>query len=345
MADITGSPLQEIQAALLGSQALEEGLNKISTNRALLEAEQAINTINTQITDERQRMQEFTKLGQGLAMRLSTLGMDAAGIEQTVGRLAPSVSAQFQAQENMRLQQSSQAFQASEGAKDRALRREQFTEEKRIRAEERSAKGQQDFKRYFIQKVAKNDTAALDLIEGAHAVYDESGPSQTAILQYKRALTKLGGEDRINQGDLELMEKYPAMRSRILKKIGIEITGEADMEEAEFFRQVAQSMENKVKRRIANKLRTTADSQAKHFNADAEQLGLDTARELLLEDVYSRERAVATLPSIWRGRLKSNIPPEDAEILNEIAKMSKEEVQAAPEALALLKKYKLPELK
>lgn len=346
MADATGNPTAAIQDAILGSQALEEGLNKIVINKALFNAEQQVNQINNEITDERQRMQEFTRLGQGLAMKLSGLGMDAAGIEQTVGRLAPSVSSQFQAAENARLQQSSQSFQASEAAKDRGLRREQFTEEKRIRAEEKYNAGMLKLKDKFKAdpEVEKN-RSAFNLLESADAAFEREGTSKTTEGLYLRGLLKAAGEERLNEGDLKTI-LYDASRSRAwLRQVGVEVTGDISKDPINYYKKVAAALVAKKKEMMADQLGEFAKSRAKHIGADPTMLASDLAAELDLADVHESRKHVAQLPSIWRARLKSNIPPEDAEVLVEMSKMSKEELRATPEALGLLKKYNLMELK
>lgn len=110
---------------LKGLSVFKQGMQELAQTTALNDANQQIMQLNAQALDEKEKLAQINQISQGLASRLmGTGGMSADKAATAVGIFGPSQGAQFAADVNRGLQESTQAFTTKENEKDRALRRE-----------------------------------------------------------------------------------------------------------------------------------------------------------------------------------------------------------------------------
>lgn len=271
-------PRQSIQNVLAGTDALAQSLGRLAINSSLKDAEEQVNQINAQVTNERERARSLSALGQQLALQLAQSGASAAEIQQTAGSLGPSPGAQFQSAVSEDLQQSSQAFQSKESALDRSLQRELVGTKSLASQDKQAAKTTLGQKKEF-RSLIKDDLKGLSLIEGAEAAYAKAGSSATTQGMYVRAVLKLAGEDRLNEGDLGTIPYESSKLRQLGLQFGIELTGKHPTQVVEFYRKIALALSEETKGKMRKAAKGFAKSRASQVGVDEDAF----ASDLLLE--------------------------------------------------------------
>lgn len=271
-------PRQSIQNVLAGTEALAQSLGRLAINSSLKDAEEQVNQINAQVTNERERARSLSALGQQLALQLAQSGASAAEIQQTAGPLGPSPGAQFQSAVSEDLQQSSQAFQSKESALDRSLQRELVGTKSLASQDKQAAKTTLGQKKEF-RSLIKDDLKGLSLIEGAEAAYAKAGSSATTQGMYVRAILRLAGEDRLNEGDLGTIPYESSKLRQLGLQFGIELTGKHPTQVVEFYRKIALALSEETKGKMRKAAKGFAKSRASQVGVDEDAF----ASDLLLE--------------------------------------------------------------
>lgn len=84
------------QMLMEGAKAFREGLTRLSTSRAISQAQDDVNSLNNSEMDEMEKRQKLAAVSQNLTLRLSGLGADPQQIAQSAGAIRPAPFADAQ---------------------------------------------------------------------------------------------------------------------------------------------------------------------------------------------------------------------------------------------------------
>jgi hypothetical protein len=116
--------MSSLQDTIAAFASLNAGLKDVAVNSAVNDGIQQVNQIKQQQLGQEDKLKAMTDFSQNFAMRLTQAGAGPGEVQQLADRFGVSNSAQFQAQENEKLQKNTETFQASESAKNRENERE-----------------------------------------------------------------------------------------------------------------------------------------------------------------------------------------------------------------------------
>lgn len=204
---------------LKGIAVFNQGITQLATSRAINDANEQVQMLNSQELDRGQRLQAMTAVGNELSMRLGAAGADAGMINQLTSQLAPSAGAQFQAEENKQLQASSQAFQAEENERERAFRLELENRQRANEASKDARKRQKDlgafmttYQKEFNAKTAKA-TEALTMSKTVQDILKSGNPTGARSIGLFMAKLVQGGS-QLSDAEREIFDSSPDIANK-----------------------------------------------------------------------------------------------------------------------------------
>jgi hypothetical protein len=247
---------------LKGLSVFQEGMKQLATTNAVTDANQKLTEVNSQALDRAQKLEMHTQIGNELAMRLGAAGADAAHIQTLTSQIAPSMGAQFQAEESKQLQLQSEKFQSGEKSKDRAnaIALEQ------MKLDALSGKGGQKAMDEAMKRFEKRPDVKplLDnfpkIDEALQRVNDTKGKmGATAAVNLAKLGLIRGAAGRVNEMEIQGADESPSVRAKLWKQMGLQSTGEVPENVQEFWQQVLQ----KSKQHIAGSVIGAISAHAK----------------------------------------------------------------------------------
>lgn len=241
---------------LKGMAVFKDGLTQFATSKAVNDANEQLSQLNGQEMDRGEMLKAQSQIGNDLMMRLQSAGADPGRIAQLTGQIAPSAGAQYQAEENKNLQESSQTFQAKEKDKDRA-------HDIRLQGMKNSileGGANSKLSKFTIgeaNKFYKREQKSIEAIDGLSKfskMINTPGAARIGIELGKTALLKDAGEDRITNEDIERADNDPSIREKIARRLKLEVTGDELKDKAAFYSKLMERLEQDALERLDKKI-------------------------------------------------------------------------------------------
>lgn len=321
--------MASMQELLQAFQMFNNGVKSFAISAATLDATKQVQQLNQQNLDEQEKLQAMNQLSQQLALRLTGVGADASQIESATNRIAPSLGAQYQAQVNKDLQESSQQFQREQGVtqfgqqkeltemgygqaekvattaygRDKNLKQMQISSSEKIAGmrtdqaikaaqakQEEKLKGKLVEQQKDFHSKERKSLDALDAADGAIAAL-ESGPHNTGIGIALGALARLGQQTgALTDTDIDLVRKNPSEFGTIARKLKLNLTGEALQNERTFYITVIKHLKGETQKRLAVKARNFGTVRARTLGADPEQFTQDLLQSHGLQETEKQQQ-------------------------------------------------------
>ncbi len=268
-----------------GFAMFQQGLSQYNGAKAIEQANTKVNELNQSLLDKDQKMQAMTGVQNDLAMRLSSAGWDASKIGAATQNLAPSMGAQFQADENEHLQANTQSFQSSESAKQRAhelAMQRMKIDQMGMGDPKKEAKVLAGFAKDF-RKENKDILDARDKMSSLSGILDKT-PDRVGVEMAKTGLLKFAGEDRVSDADVARAQRDPSLRANIARKLKLEVTGEALADDRKFYQSILSHADKMMTKNLHKKVKGYSEGTAALAGIDGSQLEAGLKKQLNLSD-------------------------------------------------------------
>lgn len=270
---------------LKGLSAFNQGVTQYATTKAVNDANEQLQALNTQEMDKNARFQAQAQIGQGLAMQLGAVGANPALIQEMSSQAGPSMGAQYAAEQNKQLQESSQ--QAQKNLAEQRFGYDKQIEEMKLDLEEKkaTAKRQKDFAAHIrpYQKQFASDAKDLESFytsaKTAAELVTQNAPGSKAVAQMQLA-TAISGK-QMTDAEREVFQGSAALKDRFLRSLKNYQSGTASKADIEFTRNVA----NKLAQAAQNQLSTKAQRYAGQAFEALSSAGYDYTPEEIMQKI------------------------------------------------------------
>lgn len=264
---------------LKGLSVFNLGVTQAASSKAINDANEQVQQLNMVEMDRAERIQAQSQIGNELALKLSSVGADPSKIQSVIGQLSPSAGAQFQAEENLALQQKSQEFQASESALDRALKRELAAMDQKVasskagqaRLKELGSALQRDQTR--LTSAISKDMESLKQANTAMSAIQSNKPIGIDFARMALAKSQTGAQ--MTDAEREVFKGSQALSARIKQAAQNIIAGNATAENQKLLADVAKKLQKSTQQAI----KTKADLVTRQSFERLKKTGFETTED------------------------------------------------------------------
>jgi hypothetical protein len=282
---------------LKGIAVFNDGLKTYAVSRGVNDANEKLAQVNqaemSKMVKPEEALMAKNQISSELGMRLSAAGADASAIGAAREAIAPSLGAQYQAEQSKEMQASSQGFNASESEKERKLRWDIANLDKPGASAAQEKKLLAGFAEKF-RKENKDMLGARDKLEGLKSILDKT-PDRVGVEMAKTGLLKFAGEDRVSDADVARAQRDPSLRAGIARRLKLEATGEALADDRKFYQMILDHAGKKMQEQLRGKIKGYSEGTAELAEVDGSKLQSGLMKQLGVSDAPAPKTLVKKL--------------------------------------------------
>ncbi len=185
----------------------------------------------------------------------------------------------------------------AEAAKDRQLKRDLFgvtSDKEKARRAEKTAKAKKTAVTEFNGTVKKEMESLQSVGDLRKVMNSTDSPMGSNLVRY--GLLGVAGAKPISEGEFEKADADPSWRGKIANRLSIEVTGHELADRKVFYNKVVNTLENRAKVRLRERIKNFASSRAK-LNPEIDAIELGDAMQTEWAHVLGGAESTKKMPA------------------------------------------------